>query len=144
VELVYQDTVFEIALFFIAFRVRSIRMQMLGSTVGADFKLVRMNSCWKPVGISLRDKSPIGILLSLGVERNLSQSSSTVKGFKTLREGAACDGLRVSCNFFASVSSVSVLGGYPLGSGLVGALLGLEGVEKSTKWREYLAPCGVE
>ena len=87
--------------------VSGIRIQMLRPTVGAD--LIRMNSCWKPVGISLRNKSPIEMLLSSGVERILSQSLSTVKGFKlpeTPCKGVTCDGLRVSCSFFASVLSV--------------------------------------
>jgi hypothetical protein len=81
---------------------------MLGPTAGVD--LIRMNSCWKPVGISLRNKSPIGMLWSSGVERILSQRSSTVKGFKlpeTPCEGVARDDLRASYNFLASVSSVS-------------------------------------
>jgi len=38
-----------------------------------------INSCCKPVGISLRNKSPIGILPSSGAARILSHRSSTVK-----------------------------------------------------------------
>ena len=118
---------------------------MLGPTVGVD--LIRTNSCWKPVGISLRNKSPIGMLPSSGVERILSQRSSTVKGFKlpeTPWEGVARDDLRASCKFLASVWSVSVLRDLlPSLTGPRGCLIGSRGGgggRKIYKWHEYLVP----
>lgn len=72
---------------------------------------MRMNSCWKPVGISLRNKSPIGMLLSAAVARILSHSSSTVRWVTPVKTPceATCDEPKISCDRCDSVSSVPVL-----------------------------------